>query len=254
MLVFSYLLHPIWLCCDAIMYAEPKLMIFYRENTNTGLAYTKIAVLFVTLALAYNAPSCIELQTIWHSFLFGLCDPIIGVEYLSFLIAFGLMIAFLKNRMNFGAFFIVATKAGTLILLAGGFLPMTELVISASIALSDFLIMHGRDVKLPTVVALALFSGLFHSLAFSAAVIGSELSPTIAYLFGLAVVHMGVVYGTAFFFYALWKATEKLALKRRSSEAFEAGGGLIYIRDHSEGVIVNIFRGRCGLCRPSRID
>ena len=254
MLVFSYLLHPTWLCCDAIMYAERRPMILYRQNINTVLAYTIIADLFVTLALAYNAPSCIALQTIWHSFLSGLCDPIIGVEHLSFLVAFGVMIAFLKNRMIFGASFIVATKAGTLILLAGGFLPMTELVISASIVLSGFLIIHGRDVKLPTVVALALCSGLFHSLAFNAAVIGTKLSPTIAYFFRLAVVHMCIVYGTAFFHRALWKSTATVTLKPRLSEAFEAGGGLIYLLEHNEGLIVNIFRGRCGLCRPSIID
>ena len=54
----------------------------------------------------------------------------------------------------------------------------------------------------------------------------------------LAVVYRCVVYDTVSVAYALWKATEIIALKPRLSGALTACGGLAYLLEHVEGMIV----------------
>ena len=211
-------------------------MRLYRENINTGLACAIIAGFFVRPTLAYHPLSGIAPQTNWQRFLSGVRHLIVCLDHLASPIVFGVMIAFLKNRMMAGALFITTTTAGTLMLLAGGFLPMTELVISASIVLSGFLVTQCRDLKLPTAVALSIGSGLFHGFAFGAALNGSEPSPIVDYFLGLVVVQMGVVFVTAFVFFALWKATKTIAPKPRLSGAFAAVGGLVCLLEHVEGM------------------
>ena len=81
--------------------------------------------------------------------------------------------------------------------------------------------------------------GLFHGFAFGAAMIRSELSLTVMYFFGLAVVQIGLVYSTAFVVSALWKATETVAFKARFLGALAAEGkGADYFLEHVEGMIV----------------
>ena len=54
----------------------------------------------------------------------------------------------------------------------------------------------------------------------------------------LAAVHRCVVFSTAFVVYALWRAKEIIALKPRFSGALTACGGLAYLLEHAEGMIV----------------
>ena len=68
----------------------------------------------------------------------------------------------------------------------------------------------------------------------------------------LAVVYRCVFYGTASVVCALWKAREIIALKSRLSGALAAGGGLVYLIEHIEGMIVLHFSRSGWVIQPAQ--
>ena len=212
-------------------------MTFRTKYISIGLMSISLASLYAAPALAHHPIGGMAPQTIWHGFLSGIAHPIIGFDHLAFILAFGLMTAFVKHQFGTALLFVAAMTGGTLLLLTGGTLPLAELIISASIVLTGMLVMWGVTVSYRTIGAIAVSAGLFHGFAFGAAVIGSETTPILAYLAGLAVVQLGLICGMGFVARAIWKATDALALKPRLSGALAAGAGLVFLLEHIESMV-----------------
>jgi len=152
------------------------------------------AALTGLLVLAMSAPAYahhpmggVTPSNFVEGLLSGIGHPIIGIDHLAFVIGIGLAASFLARGLIMPAFFIGATILGTGIHLLAVDMPITEVVISASVLLLGAMIVTKRD--LPTVLWAGMFAvaGIFHGYAYGEAIIGAEATPLEAYLGGFAV-------------------------------------------------------------------
>lgn len=126
-----------------------------------------------------------------EGFLSGLGHPVIGIDHLSFTIAVGLLAA-LNSRwgMIIPVSFIVATALGTGIHLLGVELPLTELIIAASVLLIGIYLARQEHNKSVLYLVLAAVAGIFHGYAYGEAIFGAEMTPLGAYLLGFCLIQL----------------------------------------------------------------
>lgn len=176
-------------------------------------------------------------QTLVHGLISGLAHPVIGIDHLAFIVLVGLAAAGAGRRLAGPAAFVLATLAGTLLLLAGVALPLVEVVIAGSVVALGALLFAGRQVSGP--VALAGFSvaGLFHGWAYGEAVIGAETTPVMAYLAGFGLVQMAIAAGVAHLAAGMMAAPGG-AMRARLAAAVCCGIGLAFLIEGIEGMIL----------------
>jgi len=176
-------------------------------------------------------------QTFWQGFASGIGHPIIGFDHLAFLIAFGVLIAFLQARYLLIAGFIAAIAIGNILTVAGIQLGFVELVVASSIVLFGALVISGRGQSVLFLLPASIIAGLFHGYAFGETVIGAEPTPIFAYLFGLSVIQavMIIIAGTVVRLTV--KTTEPFAVGARLSGAVCSGVGLTFLLEMAEKAI-----------------
>ena len=201
-----------------------------------GLA-AALALLPANAALAHHPLGGETPQTLWHGLLSGIGHPVIGLDHLAFVIGIGLIAAFQANRLVTPAAFVVATIAGTLLVLGNVTLPLAEFVISASVIGIGAAIMYGRTIKPLVVTPLVALAGLFHGWAYGAAVIGAEPTPLIAYLSGFALIQLAIALGVAIGATRLWQTARRETLAPRLAGAVLAGIGFTYVFEIAEGLV-----------------
>ncbi len=135
--------------------------------------------------------------TFTQGFLSGLGHPIIGLDHLAFIIAIGLLCAFVRfSSLGFPLTLVLATVLGAALQWTGIVLPYVEVMVAISVVVAGLLLF-----RLPThskTVGLAgLLAAVFHGLAYGEAVIGAEPSPLGAYLLGFSLIQM-LIAGLAF--------------------------------------------------------
>ncbi|QMU55780.1 MAG: hypothetical protein GKS04_01050 [Candidatus Mycalebacterium zealandia] len=142
--------------------------------------------------------------THWHQgLLSGFAHPVLGLDHLAFLAAVAFFCAMCFRSKKTLLAFIPATIAGVfahLFLSGRGFeIPFYETVVAVSVALAGFAIFTGAVSKAFATALCAVF-GLFHGYAYGGGIVGSEVSPLVFYLIGLAVVQTALVVAMAFLF------------------------------------------------------
>lgn len=157
------------------------------------------ALLFASPAIAHHPLGGDAPQTVLHGLISGLAHPVIGPDHLAFVVLIGLAAAFAGRALAGPLAFIGATLAGTAILLAGATLPLTELVITASVVILGALLLTGRAVTGPVALAAFALAGIFHGYAYGEAVIGATPMPVFAYLVGFGAIQFAIAAGVAVF-------------------------------------------------------
>lgn len=136
--------------------------------------------------------------TLWQGLLSGLAHPVIELDHLLFL--FGIAVATAtariapKQAMKFLVACVTAGAVGTAVRVSNQTVPFAESAVAMSLLLVGLWLWIK---KLPNLVTAGLWvsGGFFHGYAYGEAVVGSEVTPLIAYLCGLALTQASLMIG-----------------------------------------------------------
>jgi urease accessory protein len=191
-----------------------------------------------SLAAAHHAMGGATPATFTQGLLSGLGHPVIGFDHLAFVVAAGIATALTAHRALLAALFVGATILGCLGKVSFGItLPITEIVIAASVFAIGGFVMSGRNVSAPVFATLFAAAGLFHGNAYAGSIVGAEITPLAAYLIGFAVVQFIVMMSAAWFTRALVKGAGRLTTEPRLAGAMVAGVGATFLIEHIEKAI-----------------
>ena len=192
---------------------------------------------FASNAFAHHPLGGVVPETMLHGLLSGLGHPVIGFDHFAFILAIGFLATFQSHRLAIPFGFVIGTVIGTFLTLATVELPYAELVITLSVSFAGITVMRGRTVAEMPVFVMISIAGLFHGWAYGAAIIGAEVTPLIAYLFGFGSVQLAVMFGVGFVIRQIWKASSLMELQPRLAGALLTGVGLTYLVEHVESLV-----------------
>lgn len=186
------------------------------------------ASLFATSAHAHHAMDGQTPTTLYEGLVSGLAHPVIGLDHLAFILAAGLFAAVAGMSLFAPLLFVAGSLVGVGLHLMLLDLPAAEIVIAASVLAGGWLLARGRAVESHMLVfALFLVVGVFHGYAFGEAIVGSEQTPLIAYLAGLAAIQSAIALGVYFLVRSRGWAVE--ATQPRLAGAAIVGVGITFL-------------------------
>ncbi|WP_375511250.1 HupE/UreJ family protein [uncultured Nostoc sp.] len=144
-----------------------------------------VLILISLLSSLSGTPADHTISNPWEAFLWGLADPVIGLDCLVNIIAIGLLSSVFVRGAAIAGYFVFAAALGIVIHLFQLNLPGTEIAIAIStIVFGTMLLMPNQ----PNFIVLALVgvsAGLFQGYADAESIIGAGMMPLIAYILGM---------------------------------------------------------------------
>lgn len=134
----------------------------------------------------------------FEGFLSGLAHPIIGLDHFAFVVAVGLLAATMQRGLGLPIVFALAALGGTGVHLLSLNLPIPEVFVSASVLIVGVILAMQYTPNFSVSLGLGAIAGLFHGYAYGEAIVGAEMSPTIAYLLGFTTIQIAVAIGAYF--------------------------------------------------------
>lgn len=206
-----------------------------------------IPALIATPALAHHPLGGMPMETFAHGLLSGAGHPVLGFDHLFFVALMGMAAVFTGQRLLAPAAYIAAMLLGCAAMYAGLGLPLTEIVIVASLLALGGVVLSGRALSLP--VALTLFAGfgLFHGSAFGGSIAAQEGgvggAVLLGYLLGLGVIQYLIALGAGWLAEKVLGATTAQAVNARLAGAMVAGVGVFLALEIVEGPLVAALAG-----------
>jgi urease accessory protein len=148
-------------------------------------------LLFATPASAHHPFGGVTPQNALQGFLSGLGHPVIGLDHLAFVIAIGLLAAQL-GQVWLPVGFLAAALLGTTLHVQGVNLPLTEIVVAASVLTLGGLLAFKPALNPWAVMGLGAIAGLFHGYAYGEAIIGAGMSSLVAYMVGFTLIQLAI--------------------------------------------------------------
>ena len=151
-----------------------------------------ILIFFSTteLAMAHHPMGGKIPANFWEGLISGMRHPIIGIDHLSFVVGVGLIAAGMSNSILVLVSFLATAMLGTGIHLLSIDLPLTEIAIAISVVALGAMLAFKQKLNTPLVIIFAAISGIFHGYAYGEAIIGSEMTPLLAYLIGFTAMQL----------------------------------------------------------------
>lgn len=164
----------------------------------------KLGLLFLSTAsscpaLAHHPMGGETPTTLWQGLLSGLAHPVIELDHLLLLIGIATATAIAriapKQAMTYLLALVAAGVVGTSMRVASLTIPFAEAAAAISLLLVGLWLWI---TKLSGFAAVGLWvvGGFFHGFAYGGAIIGSEATPLVAYVWGLALVQALLMIGT----------------------------------------------------------
>jgi len=172
-------------------------------------------------------------QNFLNGILSGIAHPIIGFDHLAFILTFGIIASYFKNKFILPLYFITFSLIGTILSVNFLVVPFSELIISLSIIIAGLTSLYDKKINIYFPIILASGGGFFHGYAFGQSVVGIEASPLIAYLIGIALIGFVLIFGSSFLITKYYHLT----LKPRFVGAIFTGVGLTYFIENVETLI-----------------
>lgn len=175
---------------------------------NSYLGMLTIATVIAAIELLISAPAWAHHPldgrlpaNFFEGMMSGFGHPIIGFDHLAFVIASGLIAVTIPKGILIPIAFVIATGIGAVIHLVSIDLPISEIVIAASVVLFGILLAinskpeknHNYGLMLEGLAALA---GIFHGYAYGEGIFGAEPTPLVAYLIGFIIIQLVISLGT----------------------------------------------------------
>ena len=145
------------------------------------------------------------LFTFANGLLSGAGHPIIGPDYLAFLLALGIAVGVFRLSFVNPFVFVAAMICGVGLNVAGLAVPGIDLIVSVSVLLAGLMLII--DERIPPIGWMAVFiaAGLIHGYSYGDAIYGAEPLPLVGYVIGLMAVVTIMRLGMAFATRGLWK-------------------------------------------------
>ena len=189
---------------------------------------------FISFSAFAHHPMGGELpQSFLSGILSGIGHPIIGFDHLAFILTFGIITSYYKNKFVLPLYFVIFSLIGTILSVKFLVVPFSELIISLSIIIAGLISLYEKKVNFYFPIILALGGGLFHGYAFGQSVVGIESSPLVAYLTGIALIGFILIFGSSYLITRYYHLT----LKPRFVGAIFTGVGLTYFIENVEALI-----------------
>ena len=189
---------------------------------------------FISFSAFAHHPMGGELpQNFLNGILSGIAHPIIGFDHLAFILTFGIITSYFKNKVILPLYFVTFSLMGTILSVNFLVVPFSELIISLSIIIAGLTSLYDKKINIYFPIILASGGGFFHGYAFGQSVVGIEASPLIAYLIGIALIGFVLIFGSSFLITKYYHLT----LKPRFVGAIFTGVGLTYFIENVEALI-----------------
>jgi urease accessory protein len=157
-----------------------------------------------------------------EGFLSGLAHPVIGLDHLAFVVAIGVLSANFIRAAWIPAAFVVAAMAGTGMHVLGLELPLAEFAIALSVLTLGAILLLNRQLSFAVVLGIATIAGVFHGYAYGESIVGSQMTPLLAYLAGFTLIQ----YTIAFSSLKLTQALPTISFKRWTGFAVTLTGAV----------------------------
>ncbi|QSJ20010.1 HupE/UreJ family protein [Nostoc sp. UHCC 0702] len=149
----------------------------------------------VLISLLYSwsgLPSGHAISNCWEGFLWGIANPVIGLDRLASVVAIGLLSAGIVRGIWIAFSFVLATILGTVIYLFGVNLPGAEVAIPiSSMIFGTMLVLTNRPNWL-ILALLGAIAGLFQGYSDGQSIMEAGIIPLFAYILGVAVTQYAV--------------------------------------------------------------
>ena len=143
--------------------------------------------------------------TLTEGLLSGIGHPIIGPDYLAFLLALGIAVGVFRLSFVNPFLFVVAMICGIALRIGGVHLAAAGLMVPLSVLLAGLMLIIEERIPPACWMAVFVAAGLFHGYTYGDSIDGAEPVPLIAYVIGLAAIQTVMTVGVAFATRGLWK-------------------------------------------------
>lgn len=143
--------------------------------------------------------------TFTEGLLSGVVHPIIGPDYLAFLLALGIAVGVFRLSFVNPLLFVVAMICGVAIHVAAFSLPGADLIVPVTVCVVGLMLIVEERIQSVCWMAVFIAAGLFHGYTYGDSIYVAEPVPLIAYVIGLTVIQTVLTVGVAFATRGLWK-------------------------------------------------
>jgi urease accessory protein len=143
-------------------------------------------ILISLLSSLSGTPFEHTISNCWEGFLWGLADPVIGLDCLVGIIAIGLLSSvFVRGAATIAGSFVLAAILGIVIHLFQLNLPGTEIAIAFSTIVFGTMLMMPSQPNFMLLALGGISAGLFQGYTVAESIIGAGMMPLVAYMLGM---------------------------------------------------------------------
>jgi urease accessory protein len=171
----------------------------------------RLAILAAAFFLGTGSASAHHLMggktpsTLAEGLLSGVGHPIIGPDYLAFLLALGIAVGVFRLSFVNPLLFVVAMICGVAMHVAGLYLPAADLIVPVSVLIAGLMLIIEERIPSAWWMMVFVTAGVFHGYTYGDSIDAAEPAPLVAYVIGLAAIQMTTTIGVAFTTRGLWK-------------------------------------------------
>ncbi|AVH62715.1 HupE/UreJ family protein [Nostoc sp. 'Peltigera membranacea cyanobiont' N6] len=142
-------------------------------------------ILISLLSSLSGTPLNHTITNCWEGFVWGLADPVIGLDCLVGIIAIGLLSSMFVRGAAIAGCFVLAAILGIVIHLFQLNLPGIEIAIAISTIVFGTMLMMPNQPNFVVLALMGISAGLFQGYTVAESIIGSGTIPLIAYIVGM---------------------------------------------------------------------
>lgn len=142
-------------------------------------------ILISLLSSLSGTPDSHTITTWWEGFLWGLADPVIGLDCLVGIVAIGLLSSMFVRGAAIAGCFVLAAILGIVIHLFQLNFPGIEIAIAISTIVFSTMLMMPNQPNFVVLALMGISAGLFQGYTVADSIIGAGMLPLIAYIVGM---------------------------------------------------------------------
>lgn len=150
-------------------------------------------VLISLLSSLAGTPAYHAISNCWEGFIWGMADPVIGLDRLAGLLAIGLLSAGVVRGTSVAASLAIASVLGTVIYLSPIYLPGTQMAIAISTIAFGAILVLPTQLNWVALAVLSAIAGLFQGYANGESVVGLGMVTLVTYLIGVTLTQSAIV-------------------------------------------------------------
>ncbi|MFN6464110.1 MAG: HupE/UreJ family protein [Nostoc sp. DedVER02] len=142
-------------------------------------------ILISLLSSLSGTPANHAISNPWEGFVWGLADPVIGLDCLVGIIAIGLLSSMFVRGAAIAGCFVLAAILGIVIHLFQLNFPGAEIAIAISTIVFSIMLMMPNQPNFAVLALMGISAGLFQGYTVAESIIGAGTIPLIAYIVGM---------------------------------------------------------------------